>query len=72
VFDDGMRTANADRLANLRERLAPWTTPQAVLNASGGGIDPAQAFDGATWARLRRVQDQFDPARLIVSNHATP
>jgi len=71
VFDDGMRAANADRLQDLRARLAPWTTPQAVLNASGGGIDPAQGFDGATWERLRRVQDQFDPGRLIVSNHPT-
>ena len=63
------RAAIDDRVEHLRTRLAPWITPQALLNASGGGIDPARAFDDATWERLQRVQDAFDPDRLIVSNH---
>ena len=69
VFDANAAAAVADRVEHLRARLAPWTTPQALLNASGGGVDPAQAFDDATWERLRRVQDVFDPDRLILSNH---
>jgi FAD/FMN-containing dehydrogenase len=71
AFDDATAAAIAERIGQLRERLAPWTTSQALLNASGGGIDPAQAFDGATWERLRRIQDAFDPDRLILSNHAS-
>jgi FAD/FMN-containing dehydrogenase len=58
------------RLDELRGRLAEWTTPQALLNSSGGGIDPALAFEDGTWQRLRGIQDQFDPDRLILSNHA--
>ena len=69
VFDANAAAAVADRVEHLRTRLAPWTAPQALLNASGGGVDPARAFDDATWERLRRVQDVFDPDRLILSNH---
>src|SRR5215216_2956498 len=69
VFDAAAAAAITDRLEHLRTRLAPWTTPQALLNSSGGGVDPARAFDDGTWERLRRVQDAFDPDRLILSNH---
>jgi len=69
VFDPDAAAAIGDRIEHLRTRLAPWTTPQALLNSSGGGVDPARAFDDGTWERLRRVQDGFDPDRLILSNH---
>jgi hypothetical protein len=69
VFDAEMAAANARRLEELRTRLAPWITPQALLNASAGGIDPASAFDPATWERLREVRDTYDPTRLVQANH---
>jgi FAD binding domain len=69
VLDADAPAAIAERLEHLRSRLAPWTVPQALLNSSGGGVDPARAFDDGTWERLRRVQDAFDPDRLILSNH---
>jgi FAD/FMN-containing dehydrogenase len=69
VVDTGAAAAIAERIEHLRARLAPWIAPQALLNASGGGVDPARAFDAATWERLQRVQDAFDPDRLILSNH---
>lgn len=69
VLDAEASAAIDDRLADLRARLAPWTTPQALLNSSRGGIDPAQAFDAATWERLVRARDTFDPDRRLVSNH---
>jgi UDP-N-acetylenolpyruvoylglucosamine reductase len=70
AFNPEAGAAIAGRLDELRRRLAQWTTPQALLNASGGGIDPALAFEDGTWQRLRLIQDQFDPDRLILSNHA--
>jgi hypothetical protein len=70
AFNPEAGAAIAGRLDELRRRLAQWTTPQALLNASGGGIDPALAFEDGTWHRLRLIQDQFDPDRLILSNHA--
>jgi FAD/FMN-containing dehydrogenase len=72
AFNPEAGAAIAGRIDELRDRLAQWTTPQAVLNAAPGGIDPARAFDAGTWERLRRIQDQFDPDRLILSNHAGP
>jgi FAD/FMN-containing dehydrogenase len=72
AFNPEAGAAIAGRIDELRDRLAQWMTPQAVLNAAPGGIDPARAFDAGTWERLRRIQDQFDPDRLILSNHAGP
>jgi FAD/FMN-containing dehydrogenase len=72
AFNPEAGAAISDRLDELRGRLAQWTTPQALLNSATGGIDPARAFDAGTWERLRRIQDEFDPDRLIVSNHARP
>jgi FAD/FMN-containing dehydrogenase len=69
VFDADAPAAIDDRFEHLRSRLAPWTAPQALLNSSAGGTDPARAFDDTTWKRLQRVQDTFDPDRLILSNH---
>jgi hypothetical protein len=67
--DAAARAALAERLDAVRARLAAWTTPQALLNSARPGTDPASAFDVATWKRLHRVGDAFDPDRLLVSNH---
>ena len=68
AVDAAARAAIAERLETVRERLAPWTAPQALLNSSGG--DPARAFDAATWERLGAVRDAFDPDRRLVAAYA--
>jgi FAD/FMN-containing dehydrogenase len=70
AVDASATAAIAERLGELRERLAPWTAPQALLNSSGRGADPARAFDAATWERLCAVRDAFDPDRRLVSAYA--
>jgi hypothetical protein len=72
VLDPGMGDAIDARLAELRSRLEPWASDQALLGASRFGTDPASAFDDATWERLRRVRDAYDPDRLILSAHDLP
>ena len=72
AVDAGAAAAIGARIATLRDRLAPWTTPRALLNSSGGGVEPASAFDAATWERLERVRDEWDPGRLIQANHEPP
>jgi len=67
--DDDARAAVEAALAAVRERLAPWTSPRALLSSSGGGIDPARGFDPETWGRLVGVRDAYDPDRLILANH---
>ena len=66
AVDASARAAIADRLEALRERLAPWTAPQSLLNSSGA----ARAFDAATWERLRVARDAFDPDQRLVSAYA--
>jgi FAD/FMN-containing dehydrogenase len=56
------------QLDALRLRLAPWITPQALLNSSRAGTDPSDGFDPETWDRLSAVRDRFDPNGLILSN----
>jgi hypothetical protein len=70
AVDAFARAAIAERLEELRERLAPWTAPQALLNSSGRSVDPARAFDAATWERLCAARDAFDPDRRLVSAYA--
>jgi FAD/FMN-containing dehydrogenase len=70
AVDAAATAAIADRLEAVRDRLAPWTAPQALLNSSGRGVDPARAFDAATWERLSAVRDAFDPDRRLVAAYA--
>jgi FAD/FMN-containing dehydrogenase len=60
-----------ERLDTVRTRLAGWTAPQALLNVSPAGDDPAQAFQHEVWERLLRARDTFDPDRLILASHDT-
>jgi FAD/FMN-containing dehydrogenase len=64
--------AAQERMAVVRERLAPWTTPQALLSSAAPGTDPATAFDDATWVRLQRIRATFDPGRMLVSSYPEP
>jgi FAD/FMN-containing dehydrogenase len=67
--DPAARAAIDDRLDTVRTRLAAWTTPQALLNVSAAGDDPAQAFEHEVWERLLRARNEFDPDRLILASH---
>ena len=55
--------------AEVRERLAPFTADQVLLNSSAAGVDPARAFAPETWARLQRIREAYDPDRLIAAAH---
>jgi FAD/FMN-containing dehydrogenase len=60
------------RLAELRERLAPFAAERELLTLARLGTDPARAFDDDTWARLRRARDAYDPERLVLASHDAP
>jgi FAD/FMN-containing dehydrogenase len=74
VFASGAVIGAEDRLAidaqldALRERLAPWITPRALLSSSRAGTDPAEGFDSDTWDRLSAIRERFDPSGLILGN----
>ena len=66
VVDAASGAAVADKVGELRDRLAPWTAAQGLMNSS----EPARAFDDATWERLRAVRETYDPDRRLVSAYA--
>ncbi|HKE81015.1 MAG TPA: FAD-binding oxidoreductase [Solirubrobacteraceae bacterium] len=70
--DPEARAVAQERMAAVRERLAPWTTPKALLGSAPAGTDPATAFDEATWARLQHIREAFDPDRMLVSSYPEP
>jgi FAD/FMN-containing dehydrogenase len=72
VLKPEMGDAIDARLAQLRSRLQPWASERALLGASRFGVDPAAAFDDATWERLRRARDAYDPDRVILSGLDLP
>jgi hypothetical protein len=67
--DAAGRAAVDERLGDLRGRLSRWVAPQVMLGGSRFGVDPAEAFDEATWQRLGEIRDAVDPEPLILSNH---
>jgi FAD/FMN-containing dehydrogenase len=71
VLDDETPAAIDARVADLRGRLSPWTTPRALLGMAAP-TDPATGFDDATWQRLQRVRDAYDPSRVILARHDVP
>jgi hypothetical protein len=69
IVDSANAGAAIDRaLEALREMLAPWVAPQALLSSARAGTDPAQGFDVDTWTRLRAIERAYDPSGLILSN----
>lgn len=69
VLEPGATAAIDERLEHVRARLAPWTTPQALLSVARLGTDPARAFGPATWERLQRARDTYDPERVLLGAH---
>lgn len=61
VHDERMRGPIDARLVEFRERLAPWRSPVAILNAVAPGTDEARGFDPQTWERLQRIRARYDP-----------
>jgi FAD/FMN-containing dehydrogenase len=68
VSAEAIASIDADN-ARLRERLEPWASSSTLLSAAPAGSDPSSAFDGQTWERLQAIEREYDPDRLILSNH---
>ena len=55
-------------IAQVRERLGPWTAERALLSSAAAGTNPASGFDAETFSRLQSIEQTHDPGRLILSN----
>lgn len=52
--------------------LGPWAAGRNFLNLTERTVDPATAYDGDAWERLRRIKQDVDPAGLFLANHPIP
>jgi FAD/FMN-containing dehydrogenase len=66
--DPVARREIAGRLDELRSALTPWKTERELLNWGDLPVDPARAFEGEAFERLRRVHDAHDPDRLVLAS----
>jgi FAD/FMN-containing dehydrogenase len=57
-------------LAALSDALAAWDNGSAYLNFTEAPADPAKFYSAESYARLRRVKAEVDPAGLFRGNHA--
>lgn len=60
------------RTAAVVDVLEPWAAGRNFLNLTERTVDPATAYDGDAWARLRRVKADVDAQGLFLANHAIP
>lgn len=56
--------------ATVVRALAPWSTATRVLNFTEQRVDASSGYDVEDWARLCAVRDRFDPAGVLLANHA--
>lgn len=63
-------TVAADRAVRATvEALAPWSTGSRYANFHGSHADTQTCFDPASWERLRRVRDLYDPSGRWIGGH---
>jgi hypothetical protein len=68
VMGPGAAEAIGAHLARVREAVGPWAAGR-YLNFAETRFDFADAFDEATYARLRDVKARYDGADLFRANH---
>ena len=53
----------------LVEAMAPWAETMRVLTLTETVLDTATGVDAESWARLREVRAEVDPAGVFLANH---
>jgi FAD/FMN-containing dehydrogenase len=71
IDEDSGRAIRAS-LAAVADAMEPHRSAHAYLNFADLRADPGDAFDAATYARLREVKAAYDPDDLFRSNHPVP
>jgi FAD/FMN-containing dehydrogenase len=67
---DAVAAASVDEaVARVRAGLAPWLDARRLPGMASGGVDLPAAFGAATWDRLQRIRDAYDPDRVILAGH---
>ena len=61
--------AGAAAAAGVVRAMAPWSQPSRIPTFTDSAEDTGSMFDGEAWARLARIREAFDPARVLVAHH---
>jgi hypothetical protein len=69
AMGDGMAAAISGHLERVKQAMAPWRGGIYLNFAEHPGRNVADAFDEATYARLREVKARYDDGNLFRSNH---
>ena len=69
AMGEGAAEAIGGHLERVRQAMAPWRSGIYLNFSEHPGRDVAEAFDEATYARLREVKARYDGGDLFRSNH---
>jgi hypothetical protein len=69
AMGDGAAEAIDAHLERVKRAMAPWRSGVYLNFAEHPGRDVADAFDEATYSRLRDVKARYDEGNLFRSNH---
>jgi Berberine and berberine like len=71
-MDAEMKAAAQAHAARVQGALAAWSAGRSFMNFAERLADPGELFDASTYARLRTVKAEYDPADVIRGNHSIP
>jgi hypothetical protein len=67
---DAAAVAVVDRHVRLLlGALGPWDSGRRYLNFAESAMDPRSIFPAASYDRLKRAKDRYDPAGMFLANH---
>jgi FAD/FMN-containing dehydrogenase len=72
AMDAEMKAGAQAHAARVQGALAAWSTGRSFMNFAERLADPGELFDASTYARLRTVKAEYDPADVIRGNHSIP
>lgn len=72
AMDADMKAAVQAHVAKVKDVLSAWHAGRSYLNFAERQADPAELFAESTYARLRSVKADYDPANMIRGNHSIP
>jgi hypothetical protein len=69
AFDGDMLAAVRDDAQRVLASLAPWDSGRRYLNFAETRVDPRTIYPPATFDRLLRVKERYDPTNMFRANH---
>jgi hypothetical protein len=69
ALDAEMLTAVQDHAQRVIASVAPWDSGRRYLNFAETPVDPRTIYPAATFERLMRAKERYDPTDMFRANH---